>query len=42
MEWFYRFAQEPRRLFRRYFVDDLAFFGIVWRERTQLRRRGPA
>ncbi len=31
MEWFYRFAQEPRRLFYRYFVRDTAFFGIVWR-----------
>lgn len=26
MEWFYRFCCEPRRLFRRYFVDDLRFF----------------
>ncbi len=32
MEWFYRFLQEPRRLFHRYFVRDMAFFGIVWRE----------
>lgn len=26
MEWFYRFVKEPRRLFRRYFVDDMVFF----------------
>lgn len=26
LEWFYRFLQEPRRLFRRYFVDDPMFF----------------
>lgn len=26
MEWFYRFSQEPRRLYKRYFVDDLQFF----------------
>ncbi|MGI9598344.1 MAG: WecB/TagA/CpsF family glycosyltransferase [Acidimicrobiales bacterium] len=32
MEWFYRFLQEPRRLFHRYFVRDMAFFGIVRRE----------
>ena len=32
MEWFYRFTQEPGRLFKRYFVDDLKFFPIVWRE----------
>jgi exopolysaccharide biosynthesis WecB/TagA/CpsF family protein len=26
MEWFYRFLQEPRRMFRRYFIDDMKFF----------------
>lgn len=26
MEWFYRFCREPRRLFKRYFVDDTVFF----------------
>lgn len=26
MEWLYRFLCEPRRLFRRYFVDDMKFF----------------
>ena len=26
LEWFYRFLQEPRRMFRRYFVDDPKFF----------------
>lgn len=26
LEWFYRFLQEPKRLFRRYFVDDIKFF----------------
>lgn len=26
MEWFYRFLQEPKRLFRRYFIDDMKFF----------------
>ncbi len=26
MEWFYRFLKEPRRLFRRYFIDDMCFF----------------
>ena len=25
MEWFYRFAQQPKRLFKRYFVDDLPY-----------------
>lgn len=32
LEWFHRFLQEPRRLFRRYFIDDAAFLGLVWRE----------
>ena len=26
MEWFYRFLREPKRLFRRYFIDDVCFF----------------
>lgn len=28
MEWFYRFIQEPRRLFKRYFIRDFRFFGL--------------
>lgn len=27
MEWFYRFLKEPHRMFRRYFIDDVRFFG---------------
>ena len=26
MEWLYRFVMEPKRLFKRYFVDDMQFF----------------
>lgn len=26
MEWFYRCCMEPKRLFRRYFIDDMKFF----------------
>ncbi|MES9830713.1 MAG: WecB/TagA/CpsF family glycosyltransferase [Candidatus Thiodiazotropha sp. DIVDIV] len=29
LEWFYRFLQEPRRMFKRYFVDDIAFFKLL-------------
>ena len=29
LEWTYRLAQEPRRLARRYLVDDLGFFRLV-------------
>jgi N-acetylglucosaminyldiphosphoundecaprenol N-acetyl-beta-D-mannosaminyltransferase len=28
LEWFYRFLQEPRRMFRRYFIEDMAFFRL--------------
>ena len=26
MEWFYRFLQNPRKMFKRYFIDDMQFF----------------
>ena len=26
LEWFYRFLNEPQRLFKRYFIDDIQFF----------------
>ncbi|MBE2260092.1 MAG: WecB/TagA/CpsF family glycosyltransferase [Rhodobacteraceae bacterium] len=32
LEWFYRFLQEPRRMFKRYFVDDVAFFWLFLKE----------
>lgn len=32
LEWFFRFLQEPRRMFKRYFIDDMAFFGLLIRE----------
>lgn len=43
-EWLYRFAQEPRRLFYRYFVRDSRFVPLVWREyrATRARRRRAA
>ena len=39
LEWFYRFLQEPRRMFRRYFIDDMKFFQLLARE-LLARRRG--
>ncbi|MGT2425257.1 WecB/TagA/CpsF family glycosyltransferase [Amnibacterium kyonggiense] len=36
IEWLFRFAVEPRRLFRRYFVDDWAILGYLLR--STLRR----
>jgi N-acetylglucosaminyldiphosphoundecaprenol N-acetyl-beta-D-mannosaminyltransferase len=31
LEWVYRLAQEPRRLWRRYLIEDPRFAAIVWR-----------
>jgi N-acetylglucosaminyldiphosphoundecaprenol N-acetyl-beta-D-mannosaminyltransferase len=31
-EWFFRFLLEPRRLFHRYFIEDVRFLSIVGRE----------
>lgn len=29
MEWFFRFVKEPRRMFKRYFVDDIKFLYLI-------------
>lgn len=29
LEWFYRFLKEPKRMFKRYFIDDLKIFKIA-------------
>lgn len=29
LEWFYRFLQEPKRLFKRYFVDDIKIIKLI-------------
>ena len=29
LEWFYRFTQEPKRMFKRYFIDDMQFIKVV-------------
>jgi len=39
LEWFYRFLQEPRRMFRRYFIEDMAFIGLFLKE--AVRRQTP-
>lgn len=36
LEWFYRFLQEPRRMFRRYFVDDMLFFWLLAKAMARL------
>ncbi len=42
LEWLYRFAQEPGRLWKRYLVDDPSFAWIVLREAgAALSKKGP-
>lgn len=33
LEWFYRFIKEPRRMFKRYFIDDLKILKIYFKYR---------
>lgn len=36
LEWFYRFIQEPKRMFKRYFVDDMKIIGLAWKYRKRI------
>jgi len=38
LEWLFRFALEPKRLFRRYFLTDVRFLPMLCREMARLRR----
>ncbi|MCA9400625.1 MAG: WecB/TagA/CpsF family glycosyltransferase [Candidatus Omnitrophica bacterium] len=38
MEWFWRLMMEPRRLWKRYLVDDMRFFGLILKEKINLLR----
>lgn len=38
LEWAWRMARDPRRLARRYLVEDPAILALLWRERSALRR----
>lgn len=38
LEWFYRVAQEPRRLWKRYFLTNSAFIYLVMKERFALKK----
>jgi N-acetylglucosaminyldiphosphoundecaprenol N-acetyl-beta-D-mannosaminyltransferase len=35
LEWLYRFLQEPRRMFRRYLIEDVGFFWLLGRAMVQ-------
>jgi N-acetylglucosaminyldiphosphoundecaprenol N-acetyl-beta-D-mannosaminyltransferase len=39
LEWLYRLGQEPRRMWRRYLVEDMAFFWLLAREWWATRRQ---
>ena len=36
LEWLYRITQEPGRMIRRYFVDDLPIFWLVTKQKLGL------
>jgi len=40
LEWFYRFLQEPRRMFRRYFIEDIVFVWLLLKELAGQGRKG--
>ena len=33
LEWFYRFLQEPKRMFKRYFIDDVKIIKLIFKYR---------
>lgn len=39
LEWFYRFLQEPSRLFKRYFIDDVKILALAWKYRPGKKSR---
>ena len=38
LEWFYRFWQEPGRMFKRYFIDDTYFLWLLAEEFIKMHR----
>lgn len=36
LEWFYRLIQEPKRLWKRYLVDDMSFFYYIFKQKLGL------
>lgn len=39
LEWLYRFCQEPKRLFKRYFIDDIRIVGLVIKYRNRKQKQ---
>jgi exopolysaccharide biosynthesis WecB/TagA/CpsF family protein len=42
LEWFWRLLAEPRRMYRRYLIEDPRFLGILWRQLRVREARLPA
>lgn len=38
LEWLYRFTREPKRLFKRYFIDDIKILGLIWKYRRGINK----
>jgi len=38
LEWFYRLMQEPRRLFKRYFVTNSMFLYLLFKEKAKVNK----
>lgn len=38
LEWLYRLLSEPGRLWKRYLVEDIGFFALVWRQKLKMNR----
>ncbi len=36
LEWAFRISQEPKRMFKRYFLDDMQIFWLVFKQKTGL------
>ena len=41
LEWLYRLSLEPKRLWKRYLVEDLAFFALILRQKFKLQPKRP-
>ena len=41
LEWFYRFAKEPKRLFRRYFIEAPVFIPLVLKQKMGTSKQEP-
>ena len=38
LEWFYRFMQEPKRLWKRYVIGNMKFIALVWKYRRMQKK----